>query len=197
MNLRPNISRVTIPPVSNPVNLGAVKRRLRMDEGDDLDDDDIESMVREMTEFLEGETGRAFITQTVVATFDQIEAGDILELPRPRLIDVLELKIYDEENTAIVIDPSMYQIDRWNEPARVIINDEFEEKQREYSAVEITYTAGYGSSPESIPEVLQSAIKELVFYKYENRDAVLTGSIVAQMPINWERITNRFKVFYL
>lgn len=58
-------------------------------------------------------------------------------------------------------------------------------------AIEIIYRAGYvDGSPEAlaVPETLQGAMYLLLGHWYENREAVITGTITASLPDGWETL---------
>lgn len=184
-----------IPPSIEPITLKEAKDYLRLvDSGQD---DQITVLIQAAREIAESYTGRAFVSQTFRATFDKISACDVIELPNPRLIEVSEIKVFNEDDEETVVSSSLYRVDTRTEPGRIIIKDDFDEDQRDYSAVEITYTAGYGESANDVPMGIKSAIKLIVYHSYINRDSTLTGSIVAKMPYNHEWLLNQFRMYYL
>lgn len=49
-------------------------------------------------------------------------------------------------------------------------------------AISIDMTVGYGAAADDVPEAIRQAIKLLVGHWYENRETVVVGTIVADLP---------------
>lgn len=63
-----------------------------------------------------------------------------------------------------------------------------------FQAWRIQYTVGYGSSASDVPEPLVQAIKIMVADMYENRQSVIVGKIVSEIPKTAEYLMMPYKV---
>lgn len=84
-----------------------------------------------------------------------------------------------------IIDPSMYKL---NEVTDVITLDK---RLRYYQDFYITYNCGYTS--ETIPPAVVHAIKMTIADFYENRENVVVGATVAEIPMTAKKIVRQFK----
>ena len=125
-------------------------------------------------------------------------AGQIL-IPGPPLQTIDSLTYLDENGVQQTLDPSLYQVDSINEPARVApaANQMWPLTQISVrapilNAVQIGFTAGYGdatddggktSLPPTFPTGIVQAIRLLIGHWYENRMDVLTGIRAAAIEV--------------
>jgi len=88
-----------------------------------------------------------------------VDKDQSIELPRPPLQQISEFVWYGADNTLNTIQSASLLVNSISEPARVYpINDFWPTGSRSHMAVKITYVAGYGSSPHSVPSQVSSAI---------------------------------------
>lgn len=138
---------------------------------------------------------RAFVTQTWVLALDAFpstsgeccddpdrdgltSAGEIV-LPRAKVRSVDSIEYYDAAGDLQTLSASVYQLDDLAEPGRVKPAPGQAWPATEagrYNAVRITYQCGYGAAAAVDPRAKQ-AVLFLVNHWYENRGAVLVGSI--------------------
>lgn len=174
--------QVTTPPASEPITLAVAKAHLRVD----FDDDDvlIGALVQAAREYCEDVLGRALMAQTIECVLDS-EPSDVIALPRPPLLSVNSIKFYDESDTATLVDPSEYLVDRTSEPGRVVLNADGEWPSvdlRPANAIVIEFDAGFGDDAEDVPAKYRQAILLLVAHWYTHREEVSIGSGQA-MPV--------------
>jgi uncharacterized phiE125 gp8 family phage protein len=147
---------------------------------------------------VESYLNRALLRQTwelVLPGFTDLE----IKLPFPKLLQVVSVKYYDSNNQLQTVDPGTYFVsvdsvigsikphwDRSGWPSTYTRED----------AVVIEFQAGFGDR-EDIPEPILTAMKLLVAHYYENRQPVVTGTIVAQMPMSVGFLLSPYKVHYL
>ena len=127
--------------------------------------------------------GRQFSTEYVCGRYMQPP----LLIPKPPLIDVSSIKYYDLTNTQVTLDPSLYIVNTDGEPATVFPVPFTWWPPTIWGrpdAVQVTYTAGYGTAEANVPENIKLAIKGLIAHWYENRESVaLTNSTNAVTTI--------------
>lgn len=127
--------------------------------------------------------GRQFSTEYVCGRYMQPP----LLLPRPRLIEVTSLQYYDINGDQQTLDPSAYVVNADGEPATIFPVPFTWWPATMWGrpdAVQVTYTAGYGATTDTVPMNLQLAMLGLIAHWYENREAVaLTNSTNAVTTI--------------
>ena len=127
--------------------------------------------------------GRQFSTEYVCGQYMQPP----LLLPNPPLIGIVDLKYYDIQGNLQTLDPSAYVVGQDHEPAAIFPVPFTWWPATMWGrpdAVQVTYTAGYGTTPDKVPATITLAILGLVAHWYENRESVaLTNSTNAVTTI--------------
>ena len=59
-------------------------------------------------------------------------------------------------------------------------------------AVTILFTAGHGTTQDSVPRSIKDAIRLLVGHRYENREAVLVGASAMPVPEAFEHLITQY-----
>lgn len=173
-------------PTATPIGLDDVKAHLKIDSGDE--DATLTLMIAAATACAETYLGRALIAQTLVLNFDRwpesppggngfaapfASTGDAVRLPRPPLRSVTEVKIYDRNSVAAILDPSLYFVSKAGHgEGRILLHPGIRPplSNRIADAIEITYEAGYGGLPEDVPFPIREGILILIAHWFENRD---------------------------
>lgn len=192
-----NLTLVTAPAVE-PVTLDEAKAWLRLEE--DADDALVTATIKAARQYCENLTGRSFIATVwdyVIDTFPVSggyynreirargpgpgwlpQAGGVVMLPRPALISVGSVKYYDSGGTLQTIDSSVYNV-LPGSPGRLeaAYGQVWPLAQARDGAVIVRFTAGYGTTADSVPDCVKTAIKLAVAHLYENR-----GESTADMP---------------
>lgn len=187
---------LTTAPALEPVTVAEQKLHSRIDT--DADDTLLTAMITAARQALETETNRQFITATYTYTLEGFPGsyGAIL-LPRPALQSVTTVKYYDSTGTQQTLSSANYQVDTSSEPGRVapapLLSWPSVQADR-YNAVEIVYTAGYGSSAGNVPQELRQAIMLLVSHWYENRETQRFGNIAADIAFGLDRLLWHYRI---
>jgi hypothetical protein len=194
-----------------PVSLGTAKQQLRVTEASD--DALITSFINTAVGIVEDLTFRCIVKKQYKATLDGYFAGQIpwwdgvqeasitifqqktFRLPRPPLISVDAINVFDDSDVATLCSPSIYFVDMSSEdlPARIVLRrgQVWPVALRVANQMEITFTAGYNDG--TVPAKLQTAILLVTSWLYQNRgDYSDTASVAAMsgaMPfINAEKV---------
>jgi uncharacterized phiE125 gp8 family phage protein len=179
-------------PALEPVTLDEAKAHLKVDTDDD--DSLISTLITACRTRAEWHTARAFVTQSWTLWRDgwpgaAADAGlppalsaappAAIEIPLPPLQAVTTITTYALDDTATVLDPSLYQVDAASKPARVALKFGVVPPTglRGMNAVEIAFTAGYGGAESDVPAPIREAILELVACVYANR-----GDTPSELP---------------
>jgi uncharacterized phiE125 gp8 family phage protein len=184
------------PPAAEPISLEQAKARLRI--SDTSQDARLTHLIRSARQRVEGDTGRALITQTWLERRDRWDGDGRLcafatqfKLPKPPLIAIEAITIYAADDTPTEHDPADFFIDTLSEPGRLALrpNGQFPQPGRDVGGIEIRFTCGYGESAEDVPAPLVEAIGQLVEAMFEGGLEVGTPASVKALLMPWWRIS--------
>jgi uncharacterized phiE125 gp8 family phage protein len=181
---------VTVPPAVEPLSLPEIREHLRLSWTDE--DNWLQNALVTARQWLEGKTGRALITQTIRATFDMPRSargeisGSIGGAPALRFrlpyaaplgaVSAVEIEsdVATWQSLTVTTD---YIVDADSTPARLWLRFGALAKwfpSYDLSAttprIRATYTAGYGTQPQSVPYEARLAMLNAIGYLYANRD---------------------------
>jgi hypothetical protein len=214
------------PPAMEPVSLDEAKDHLRVSSDDD--DAYITGLVITAREMVENDTGRALLTQTWNQTFDdgwpwsrstssrtQRDSfgypgglGSVsnrgryqIVLKRPPFQSLVGVTYIDLAGVEQTLSPTLYKVNKLNTGEWAVdqgFNAQWPIVQTQPNAGGVTFVAGYGDSPGSIPEPLRLSILLLCGEWYDQRSPVnvnLRGE-PAELPNMVEQLVRRYRVFY-
>ena len=171
-------------PVSEPISLAEAKRQLRR-EADFTDDDVyIESLIKAARDVAETLSLHAMLTQTWKLYLDEWPDGDAIELPKPPLQSVTEIKYTDEDGNESTLSTSVYSVDTNCTPGKIFLKPSQSWPSTAlypYNAIYIKFVCGWGGVAD-IPPTAKRAMLVLISDWYENRESVVVGSTVARLP---------------
>ena len=173
---------VTVPDVL-PVTLEQQKQQSRITH--DGEDTLIRSHIRAATNWCQAFQARQYISATYVLTLPILH--DPIEIPRSPLVSVTSITYTDtaeasqtlatSEYTVITSDdmsPRIVQAYGKTWPATLPVDE----------AVTVTFVAGYGATAATVPDDIQHAIRLLAAHFYENREAVITGTVSKEVELS-------------
>ena len=169
----------TVDPTVEPVTLTEVKSHANYEDTDK--DSDFTVWMAAARELTEERTQRAFLTQTWVLNLDCFP-DDVIELRVCPVSSVTSVTYLDTAGATQTLATSVYTVDLRNEPARITLKygQTWPSTYAQANAVTVTFVAGYGATPASVPAKAKMAIRMLVSHWFNNREAVgNVGSIVA------------------
>lgn len=183
--------RITQPAVE-PVSLSELKAHLAITESGD--DEILFDLISEAREQIEQSSGLALISQQWRMTMDQWPAGSSqwwdgvreghpsmlygprgaawVKLPVYPLISVDTVTVFDEDSTSqSVTIGDVFDIDTQQTPGRMGLKfgATWPIALRPTNAIQIVYTAGYGSTAASVPRTLRRAVRAMAAYLYAHR----------------------------
>ena len=162
-------SILTTPPALEPVSLAEAKAHLRVGHADE--DGTIGKLIVAARRQAEAQTGLALISQGWSHFRDDWPEDGTVELPLAPVIALDTVKVFGEDDTAAMIDPAHYYVDRLSRPARLLLRGSrvWARPGRIGNGIEIALTAGFGTIATDVPEQLRQAILQLVAHWYEHR----------------------------
>jgi uncharacterized phiE125 gp8 family phage protein len=184
------------PPTVEPVTLAEAKAHCRIDTNDD--DAYVASLITAAREWCEQYLDRTLVQTQWVMRFDSFPYE--IELPRPPVATagtataVTVTYTLGDESTA-VLSSSQYRVDRHSTPGvvRQLRSGTWPANLDDKNAVTVTWWAGYGSSSSDVPAAIRHAMLMLIAYWYDNRSAVLIGSISKQLEFAVESLLSSQK----
>lgn len=180
--------RLKTPNNSSVVSLEEFKTFASIDFNDD--NELIESFLKSADAFVSSNLNRALLTTVYVMQWDSITvnsnqdpsllnfgladryyADDFLQLYYPPIASVVSFRYYGDDNTSKLFASSSYRLD--GSSGRIYLNDGYTwpEGTRERQVYEVEYSAGYGDHPNSVPQLIKTAIKILTNILYDSRGA--------------------------
>lgn len=172
-----------------PVSMQQVKDHLRVtyEEDDAL----IYSLLVAAREYVEKTTAQAVIPQEIKAYYKALpHYEDSLNLPLSNAVAVVSVKYLDGSGAQITLSSDEYYL-TVGQPSRVYFSNGVTGALEQPDAVEIVYSAGFGPTPFKVfPQVIRAAILIMVGDLYENREAQIVGTIVAQ-NLTVDRLLNQ------
>lgn len=169
----------TTAPSSEPLTLAEAKLHLRVDS--DIADDDalISGLITAARQQAEVYTRRQLVSATWTHYLDWLP-GEI-RLERPPLTAVTWIKYIDTDGVQQTLDPSLYQVDSYGEPARIrrAYGAIWPSTRSQMNAVEVKFVCGYSTVPESVKRAMLLIVGNL----YENREATIAGTIITKVPL--------------
>lgn len=171
------------PPAVKPVSVADVKSSARIDFGDD--DGLVEALIDAAVSHLDGHSGilgRCLINQVWTQTLPAWPCGQIgMAFPD---VSGAVVTYRDGDGVLQTIDTANFRLIERADTSAIEWIDGFSlpSLASRSDAVTIDIVAGYGASADAVPAAIRHAIKLLVGHWYENREAVVLGTTVADLP---------------
>lgn len=171
------------PPVGEPVLLADVKLNSRVI--DTADDTLFPLLIGAARRYAESYTNRSFFTQTWRLVLDFFPSEPI-QLERGDVQSVTSITYMAMDGTQQTMPTTDYVADLSSGVARItpVFGKIWPIPMPQIGSVAVTYVAGYGSTPASVPEGIRQWIQLRVATLYENREevAILTKGKVDPLP---------------
>jgi len=188
--------KLITPPTSEPITLAEGKIHLKIETADTTEDVWIEdTLIPAARQMVEEYTRRALLSQTwelQMDSFNEIEYS----LEKTPVISITSVKYYDEDSTEQTLSSDNYILDQSNEPNKIALAyDKSWPSNRGFTNdVKIRFLAGYASAA-LVPGPLKSAMLLMIGHLYENREDVITGTMVTDMPKNSIYLMDPYRLF--
>jgi len=182
-------------PASTPITLAEAKAFLRVDSDYDDDDTYITSLISVATQVVEQYTRRRLITQTYIIYYD--EFPPYIDLQIGEVASVVEIRYYDENNDLQRLPTNQYDVDTRVRPGRIYQSNtgDFPNTYERPNAIEVEFIVGGSAS--DIPAPIVQAIYIIVGRYYENRQDVVMGTQVNELPLMVEYLLTPYRFLEL
>jgi len=186
--------RLITAPANQPLDPAIVKQHLRLlTDSDDQYLADV--LVPAATAEAELATHRQIITATWELTLDAFPCyAEPIVLPLGELQSVASIKYTDAAGAEQTWTAADYDVVTAKEPAEIWpgYGEVYPVTRYEAAAVRVRFSCGYGATHESVPALLKNGMLLLIGHWYMNRQAVITGTITAEMELSTKHIFERF-----
>jgi len=182
-------------PASTAISLAQAKAFLRIDSDYDDDDSYITSLINVATSVVEEYTRRRLITQTYNLFYD--EFPPYIDLQIGDVASVTHIKYYDTDNTQQTLATSEYDVDTVIRPGRIYQAEtgDFPNTYERPNAVEVEFIVG--ATAADIPAPIVQAIYITLGRYYENRQDVVLGTQVQELPLMVEYLLTPYRLLEL
>ena len=182
-------------PTSTVISLSEAKAFLRIDSDYDDDNTYITSLINVATQVVEEFTRRRLMTQTYKIFYD--EFPPYIDLQVGDVASVSGIKYFDESNTQVTLHSSNYDVDTKVRPGRIYESEDgnFPNTYERPNAVEVEFIVGGTSS--DVPAPIVQAIYIIVGRYYENRQDVVLGTQVQELPLMVDHLLTPYRLLEL
>ena len=183
--------KVVTPATDNPLTLTEAKTHLKVDTT--ADDTFITNLIKSATSSAQEYTNRFFIATTIQQYGDKWE--DISNLFKSPVASVTNIKYVDTSGSLQTLSTDVYFVDDVNKPARIGLkpNQSFPEIIDRLNAIYVEYVVG-DASAEELDEGIRQALLLTIGNWYQNRQAVVTGTIATELPMNAKFLLDQYKI---
>ena len=184
--------KVVTAATENPITLTEAKTHLKVDTT--ADDTFITNLIKSATSSAQEYTNRFFIQTTIQQVGDKWE--DISNLFKSPVLSVTNIKYVDPDGTLQTLNTDIYFLDDVNKPARIGLkpNQSYPQIIDRLNAVQVNYIVGLAAGPDEVDEGIRQALLLTIGNWYQNRQAVVTGTIATELPMNAKFLLDQYKI---
>ena len=182
-------------PATTAISLAEAKAFLRVDSDYDDDNSYITSLIGVATNVVEQFTRRRLITQTYNIYYD--EFPPYMDLQVGNVASVTHVKYYDTDNTLQTLDTSQYDVDIRVKPGRIYQAEDgnFPDTYERANSVEVEFVVGSAAS--DVEDAIKQAMYIVIGRYYENRQDVVMGTQVNELPLMVEHLLTPYRLLEL
>ncbi len=182
-------------PATTAISLAEAKAFLRVDSDYDDDDAYITSLIGVATNVVEQFTRRRLITQTYNIYYD--EFPPFMDLQVGNVASVTHVKYYDTNNTLQTLDTSEYDDDIRVKPGRIYQAEDgnFPDTYERANSVEVEFVVGSAAS--DVEDAIKQAMYIVIGRYYENRQDVVMGTQVNELPLMVDHLLTPYRLLEL
>lgn len=152
-------------------------------------------MLAAARQWVENRLKRQLITATWIGYLDEFPETIYIADKLP-VATISSVQYYDTDNVLQTVTATDYQTDLVSEntPARIspVSGESWPLTYDKYNAVKITFTAGYGSTRESVPLGIRHAILMVAADWFANREETVIGTINSKIANGVEMVLQPF-----
>jgi uncharacterized phiE125 gp8 family phage protein len=160
---------LTSQPALEPISLAEAKAHLRLDTS--TEDLLITALISTARLQIEAALSIALIHQTWTYVLDRWPPTPNINLPLSPVAELLAVRTFDQDHLPTPQPLTAFQLDGSATPPRLRRNASTTAPTlRAMNAIEISFIAGFGATPASVPAPIRQALLLLVAHWFEHRD---------------------------
>jgi uncharacterized phiE125 gp8 family phage protein len=172
-----------------PVSLVEAKAHCRIDYNDD--DVLLTLYIQAAVDYIEGNRGilgRGLVNQSWELTYDAFPCG-AMKIPLGPLVSVTSVEYADPDTGVMTTWPASgnYVVDIASWEGWISPVEGWPSVKDTVNAVKVTFVAGHGSDPSSVPADIKLAMLMLIAHWYENRETVGDAGLMS-VPMAFESL---------
>lgn len=178
-----------------PLDPATVKKHLRVRHAEE--DTYLRELVLAALAAAELATHRQLLTATWELVLDGFpEAGVPILLPLGTWQATTQIDYTNSTGGTTIWDAAKYTTAGTREPAEVTpaYGQSWPSARRVPAAVRVQWRCGYGGGEANLPTLLKHGLLMLVGHWYQNREAVVTGTIATELPLGVRHIFEQFRL---
>jgi len=164
---------LTAAPALEPVSVSEAKDYLRIDSA--IEDPVVASLILAARLHIEGALDIAMLSQGWSLFLDCWPEDGRVPIPLGPLKSVDAVKVYDADDAAQTVSPETYVVDLSSLRPRLVRQGGalWPRPGRAANGIEIALTAGYGDTPDKVPQPIRQAVLMLAAHWYGEREPVV------------------------
>lgn len=180
---------------TEPVTLTQANDQLRRDSS--ADDDYVNRLISAARNQFELDTDHIVTSSQSWTLYLDVFPEEEILIPKQPILSIASVKYYDTDGNLQTWGSSNYHTDIVSTKGRVLTTSstDWPDTQTDRpNAVEVAFTAGYADAT-TVADDIRQAILLLVSHLYENRQEVVTGVSVTALPMGYERLIARHRMY--
>lgn len=184
----------TTAPSAEPLSLADAKVHLSITGTDD--DSRVTDLIPVATRYIEGATGRQFITASWTWELPWFPNAGVFAVPRPLLQSVTSIKYIDTGGDLQTLSTDVYEAGITSSPGVIALKyqQSWPATRGVINAVSIIFVAGYGDAATDVPTPLVQAIKLTVGHLNEQREATSAFRKVDVIPFGVKELIAEYQM---
>lgn len=181
----------TVAPTETAISVDEVRDHARIDGADDLNV--VKALIDAATDWVENETNRQLVTATWVLRLDDFPLWAI-HFDKAPLQSITSISYLDTDGASQTLTENTDFIVGANRHIGVItpaVDQTWPATQNRIDAATITFVAGYGARG-VVPRGIKQAMLLLCAHWYENREALLVGSVSKELELSVQSLIDQY-----
>jgi len=180
-------------PATEPISSTEAKLHLKVEVS--TDDNLITTLIQAAREMVEQFTRRALIAQTWELQLESFSETEFM-LEKTPVTSITSVKYYDQTGVEQTLSVSYYTLNLGTEPNKIMLASGYTwPSSRGYTNdVKIRFVAGYASEA-AVPAALKAAMLLIIGHLYENREDIVIGRQVNEIPKGSEYLMLPYRLF--